>query len=239
MSTATVATTGPSAISQIPPLEAGDRLTRDEFERRYELMPHLKKAELIEGVVYMPSPVSADGHGVPHASFTTWLGVYWSATPGVEVGDNTTVRLDLDNEPQPDDYLRILPEYGGQSGDSGGYIDGAPELVVEVAASSASYDLHDKMNSYRRNGVCEYVVWRVWDREIDWFFLREGLYERLVPNADGVFQSQVFPGLWLDARALISQKLAHVIEVLQKGLSDPEHAEFVAKLEKAKQGKST
>lgn len=234
MSTATPSLTERSTTNRIPPLEPGDRLTREEFERRYEAMPHLKKAELIEGVVYMPSPVSVDGHAVPHASFTTWLGVYWSGTPGVEVGDNATLRLDLDNEPQPDDYLRILPDYGGQSGGSGGYIAGAPELVAEVAASSASYDLHDKLNAYRRNGVCEYVVWRVWDREIDWFVLREGRYERLPPNADGVFQSEVFPGLWLDARALISRKLARVIEVLQNGLSTPEHAEFVMRLGNAK-----
>jgi len=234
MSTTSVSTTDVPTISQVPPLQAGDRLTRDEFERRYEAMPHLRKAELIEGVVYMPPSVSADGHGVPHASFTTLLGVYWSATPGVEVGDNTTLRLDLDNEPQPDDYLRILPEYGGQSGDSGGYIEGAPELVAEVAASTASYDLHDKMNAYRRSGVCEYVVWRVWDREIDWFVLREGRYERLEPDADGVFQSQAFPGLWLDARALISRDLARVIDVLKNGLSTPEHSKFVVQLEKAK-----
>ena len=155
MSTTTVSTAGPPTVDQVPPLQAGDRLTREEFERRYEATPHLKKAELIEGVVYMPPPVSANGHGVPHASFTTWLGMYWWATPGVQVGDNTTLRLDLDNEPQPDNFLRILPECGGQSGDSGGYIAGAPELIAEVASSSVSYDLHDKMNAYRRNGVCE------------------------------------------------------------------------------------
>ncbi len=237
MSTATSAVTEPSHTRAIPPLEAGDRLTRDEFERRYEAMQNLKKAELIEGIVYMPSPVSADGHGVPHVDITTVLGVYRSQTPGVQVGDNCTVRLDLDNEPQPDDYLRILPEYGGQSDDSGGYIEGAPELIAEVAASSVSYDLHDKMNAYRRNGVREYVVWRVRDRDIDWFVLRDGRFERLTPNAPGVYQSEVFPGLWLDTRAMIEGNLAGVLQVLQNGLSSLEHAAFVERLEQAKSGK--
>ncbi len=187
----------------------------------------------------MPSPVSADGHGVPHASFTTWLGTYWWATTGTQVGDNTTLRLDLDNEPQPDDYLRVLPDYGGQSGDSGGYIEGAPELIAEVSSSSVSYDLHDKMNAYRRNGVREYVVWRVWDREIDWFVLREGRYERLMPDAGGVYKSEVFPGLWLDAQALIAEDLARVRQVLQDGLATAEHTEFVSRIENAKKEHSS
>jgi len=237
MSTATSAVTEPTQARVIPPLQPGDRLTRDEFERRYEAMPHLKKAELIEGVVYIPSPISADGHGAPHFDLTTVLGVYRWQTPGIQGGDNCTIRLDLDNEPQPDDYLRILPEYGGQSSDSGGYVEGAPELIAEVAASSVSYDLHDKLNVYRRHGVREYVVWRTWDQEIDWFVLRGGRYERLAPNAEGVYQSEVFPGLWLDGRALISGNLTRVSDVLRDGLSSPEHATFVQRLEQAKSGK--
>lgn len=99
----------------VPPLESGDRLTRAEFERRYEAMPNLKKVELIEGVVYIASPVRVNQHAHPHAALVTWLGVYQAATPGTQVGDNSTVRLDIDNEPQPDAFLRLLPEYGGQS----------------------------------------------------------------------------------------------------------------------------
>ena len=98
--------------SPIPPLESGDRLTRAEFERRYQATPEKFKAELIEGVVYVASPVRSF-HGVPHADLVTWLGVYRTATPGVSVADNTTTRLDLDNEPQPDALLRI--EIGGIS----------------------------------------------------------------------------------------------------------------------------
>src|SRR5207248_362002 len=126
-------------ISKIPPLVAGDRLTRDEFERRYETMPDVKKAELIEGVVYMPSPVRVDAHASPHAELLAWLGHYKAFTPGVQVGGNGTVRLDLDNEPQPDAFLRIFPEFGGQSKTVEGFVEGAPELVVEVSVSTASY----------------------------------------------------------------------------------------------------
>jgi len=214
-------------------LQAGDRLTRAEFERRYRGMPHVRKAELIEGVVYMPSPVSNEGHSSPHFELITLLGVYRAQTPGVQGGDNGTVLLDLDNEPQPDAFVRVLPTYGGQSGDRGDYVEGAPELIAEVTASSASYDLHDKLRVYRRNGVCEYIVWRVWDREIDWFVLCEGAYERLAPTADGVYRSEVFPGLWLDAAALLAGNLAQAIQVVQQGLASPSHAEFVARLQQA------
>lgn len=215
----------------VPELRAGDRLTRAEFERRYAAMPHVKKAELIEGVVYMPSPVTQEDHGGPHFDVIGWLAAYRAGTPGVEGGDNSTLHLDLDNEPQPDAVLRILPNYGGQSRNSGKYVGGAPELIVEVAASSASYDLHDKLRAYRRNEVREYVVWRVWDRAIDWFLLRDDRYERLVPNAAGQYQSAVFPGLWLDAAALLRGDLAQVIAVLQQGLATPEHGQFVSRLE--------
>jgi len=159
----------------LPALENGDRLTRAEFERRYDAMPHLKKAELIEGVVYVPSPVRHRQHGSPHAHLIGWLFQYAANTPGVEIGDNSSVRLDLDNEPQPDALLFIDPACGGQVRIStDGIIEGAPELVAEVASSSVSYDLHAKLHVYRRSGVLEYMVWRVLEREIDWFVLRAG-----------------------------------------------------------------
>ena len=175
----------------------------------------------------MPSPVSAEDHGEPHFDIITWLGVYRAHTPVVRGGDNSTLRLDPDNEMQPDGYLRLLPEFGGQSKVVEGYIEGAPELVAEIAASSASYDLHDKLNAYRRNGVREYVVWRVWDRTIDWFLWKEGRYEPLPLTEDGLYKSRVFPGLWLDPRAVIAGDTARVLKVLQEGLADKEHAEFV------------
>jgi Uma2 family endonuclease len=221
------------AARRMPPLRNGDHLTRDEFERRYQAMPQVNKAELIEGVVHMPSPVSAEEHGEPHFDVITWLGVYRAHTPGVRGGDNATLRLDLDNEPQPDGYLRLAPECGGQARVVDGYVTGAPELIAEVAASSASYDLHDKLNAYRRNGVREYVVWRVWDAAVDWFLVRHGRYEPL-PWTDGVYRSEVFPGLWLDAAAVLGGDLARVLQVLQQGLASPEHAAFVARLQQAR-----
>ena len=217
----------------IPPLENGDRLTRAEFERRYDAMPHLKKAELIEGEVYMPSPVRYRQHGHPHTRLVNWLGNYETDTPGVEAGDNSSVRLDVDNEPQPDAFLIILPERGGQARISeDDFIEGAPELVAEVASSSVSYDLGKKLNVYRRCGVREYIVWRVRDRQVDWFVNREGRFEPLPPSADGILRSTVFPGLWLDPAALVQGEKARVKAVLEQGLKSAEHAEFVARLER-------
>ena len=210
----------------VPPLEGGDRLSRDEFERRYAASPHLPNAELIEGVVYVAAAVRAKSHGQPHGSVMTWLGVYQALTPGVGLGDNTTVRLDAENEPQPDGLLRI--EVGGPSRISDDdYIEGAPELVAEIAASSASYDLHDKKEAYRRNGVQEYLVWQVFERKVDWYRLQNGKYELLQPDQDGVVKSRVFPGLWLAVSALLEGEMAKVLAVLQVGLSSSDHAEFV------------
>jgi Uma2 family endonuclease len=208
------------------PLEAGDHLTRAEFERRYEACPDLKKAELVEGVVYVPSPVRLDVHAAPHGLISAWLCVYEGRTPGVVMGDNATVRLDLDNEPQPDALLRIVR--GGQSRLSeDGYVEGAPEAVVEITASTASYDLHAKLRAYRRNGVREYVVWRVRDEALDWLVLEAGAYVPLPPAIDGTLRSRVFPGLWLDPPALLRRDIPRVLAVLEEGLKSPEHAAFV------------
>ena len=224
-----ISTTAISPILTIPPLENGDKLTRHEFERRYHAMPNLKKAELIEGVVYMASPVRAKQHGKPHARIMGWLIAYEAATPGVESLDNTTILLDTDNEPQPDALLRI--ETGGQSRiNKDDYVEGAPELIVEIAASSASYDVHEKLKVYRRNQVQEYLIWRVYDHQFDWFRLQQGEYIQLQPNADNIICSQVFPGLWLDKTALLGGDLGKVLTVVQQGLASPEHENFISRL---------
>ncbi|WP_254507441.1 Uma2 family endonuclease [Anatilimnocola floriformis] len=220
------------AAARVPPLQSGDRLSRDEFERRYKAMSAKVKCELIKGVVYVtPPPVSDEGHSQPHVRFVTWLGVYAAYTPGVVAGDNGTVRLDADSEPQPDALLRILPQHGGQSRTSqDDFVEGAPEFVAEIAASSASYDLHDKLDAYRRCGVREYVVWRTWDRMIDWFQLKDGQFVRQSPDSEGLLKSSTFPGLWLDPTALLSGNQARVLQILQQGLAAAEHQEFVATL---------
>jgi Uma2 family endonuclease len=210
-----------------PPLENGDRLTRSEFEHRYQGMSNLKKAELIEGRVYMASPVRATKHSEPHAAIMTWLGNYWAVTPNVQLLDNPTVRLDEDNEPQPDACLRIEFLAGGRSVISDDdYVVGAPELIVEIAASTASYDLHEKKQVYRRNGVREYIVWRILDRALDWFQLENGVYVQLPISEDRTLHSQVFPGLWLLPEDLLAGNLSAVLAGLQLGLMSPEYLEF-------------
>ncbi|MGB3403078.1 MAG: Uma2 family endonuclease [Microcoleaceae cyanobacterium] len=210
----------------IPPLENGDSLTRVEFERRYNAMPHLKKAELIEGIVYMASPLRFESHAEPHANLMGWLWTYKIATPGVRLGDNPTVRLDFDNEPQPDAVLLIDSQFDGQSRlSSEGYIEGAPELVAEVSASTATIDLRDKKRAYRRNGVKEYIVWQISDSKLDWFALENEDYISLIPE-DGIIKSRVFPGLWLAVSSLIEGDMAQVMATLQTGLAASEHQGF-------------
>jgi Uma2 family endonuclease len=190
-------------------------------------MPHLKKAELIEGRVYMAAAVRRS-HGKAHGNIMAWLGMYSVATPGIELIDNTTVRLDESNEPQPDASLRIETESVGSSRVSeDDYIEGPPELAVEIAGSSASYDLHEKLQAYQRNGIQEYVVWQIYENRLDWFQLVEGKYEPLPPDADGIIRSRVFPGLHLAVESLLTGDMAEVIAVLHKGVQTKEHAAFV------------
>jgi Uma2 family endonuclease len=221
---------GPGRFA-IPPLEPGDHLTRDEFERRYDAMPNLSIAELLEGVVYMPAATRASYHSRPQQIVATLFGVYDANTPGTISFDNASVRLDLKNMPQPDQVLLLLPECGGQSQlSSDDYIENAPELVWEVSASSASYDLNVKLRVYQRNGVKEYVVWRVLDEAIDWFVLQGTDYVKQTRTADGMHKSAVFPGLWVNPDELVRQSMDLVLKTLDRGLASPEHQTFIKQL---------
>ncbi len=216
-----------------PRLKEGDRLTREEFERRYDAMPNLKKAELIEGVVYMPSPVRHVEHGQPHGIIITWVGTYYALTPLTDFSDNATVRMDEINDPQPDVVLLIDERAGGRARiGQDGYLEGAPELIVEVAASTGDYDLQAKLRAYERNGVREYIVWRTEDGGLDWFRLRGRKYARVHPNTEGVIESSAFPGLRLHVGALLKGNLKKVLSELRKGLKSKKHAEFIQRLAK-------
>jgi Uma2 family endonuclease len=233
---ATIPSTTPSPPfakrAAVPPLVNGDRLTRDEFERRYNAMPGVNKAELIEGVVYMPSPVRYESHSKPHMVLATLLGYYAAKTPGLTgFGDNGTVRLDNDNEPQPDLFLLLPAQAGGKTKvDDDDYISGPPALVCEIAASTASIDLHHKLNAYRRNGVEEYLVWRTEDAAIDYFTLQSGDFVPLACESDGTLRSRIFPGLWLHPTSLVNTDLPAIFALLDKAAATPDHAEFVRKL---------
>lgn len=219
------------AADRLPPLENGAHLSAHEFLRRYEAMSELKKAELINGVVYMASPVRLDQHGEPDNLVQTWLGTYSIATPGVKAATNATTRLGPDDVPQPDGLLRLLPECGGQSRlDPKGYLVGAPELVVEVSASTASLDVREKLTAYRRAGVREYLVWRTEDGAVDWWVLEDDAYLPLTPDANGILRSRTFPGLWLDLTVLLAGDGFRLMATLQQGLASAEHVAFGADL---------
>jgi hypothetical protein len=218
-----------TAINErVPPLAGGDKLTRAEFLRRWEANPDIKNAELIGGIVYMPSPVTM-AHGVMEGDVGTWLGVYRAATPGTEMGHNTTSFL-LKDTPQPDLYLRILQEYGGTSWAEDKYLSGVPELLIEVCRSSASYDLHVKFDLYQKAKVPEYLTILLYEKEIRWHTLNKNKYGLLPPDDDGLWRSRIFPGLWLDGKALLARNVQKVLDRLQEGLRSSEHQRFVADL---------
>lgn len=193
-------------------------------------MPEIKKAELIEGIVYMGSPVYVS-HAAPDSLIQTWLGYYAARTPGTVGLTNVTFRLDSDNVVQPDCLLRIASEFGGQMRvDEDGYLRGAPELVVEIAATSAAIDFHQKRRVYRRAGVREYLIWRTLDQKFDWLILAQDEYQASAPDARGVISSLHFPGLALAVDALLARDAAKTLDVLQDALQQPAHASFVAAL---------
>ncbi len=196
------------------PLESGDRLTREEFHRRCCARPDIKKANLVEGVVYVASPARFVQHDRPNGIVVMWIEVYAAATPGVEAGVAATIILSETSEVQPDGLLFWVEPPGNARINDEGYIEGAPELIIEIAASSASYDLHDKMDAYRRAGVQEYIVWQVLEKRIDWFRLRDGAYVPLRPDSRGVVESEVFPGLRLPVAAMLAGDRAAVLAAL-------------------------
>jgi Uma2 family endonuclease len=215
----------------VPELHTGDRMTRPEFHAAYERTPPGFKAELVGGIVYVASPLKRR-HGSPHVVLATLFGVYRLNTPGVEAADNTTLLLGEEAEPQPNLYLRVLPEYGGQSRTTpDDYVEGAPELVAEVAHSTRALALHAKRADYTRAGVREYLVLCLREGRLRWFDLRAD--RELAPDPDGVLRIHCFPGLWIDVEALFEQD-RRVITVLEQGLATPEHAAFVQSLAEAR-----
>ncbi len=210
----------------IAPLEDGARLTASEFLRRYEAMPEVKKAELIEGVVHMPSPVRVAQHGEPDNFTQTWLGTYAAFTPGVIAASNSTVKFDIENVPQPDALLFVETSADGRERlDDEGYLVSAPEWVAEIAASTASIDMHEKLRVYRRHGVREYLVWLAEEERIVWFHFAGETIE-LVADARGRVASRVFPGLVLDTRAALARDAARVLATLQSAMKSRAHRQF-------------
>ena len=195
----------------IPPLQNGDHLTRDEFERRWDLHPEIKRAERIHGRVYVEMSVSPL-HGKKHITISTWVGTYTLNHPECEAIDNGTVRLGAESDPQPDVMLRKVA--GGSSEETKSAIEGPPEFVFELSASSASFDLHDKKDLYREFGVVEYVVWQLYENRLDWFRLENGEYTTVAPNTEGIIESTTFPGLRLAVNKLLEGDAAGVIALL-------------------------
>lgn len=206
-------------------LNNGDRLSMAEFKRLYEASPHIRRAELIEGVVYVASPVFLP-HARAQANAITWLGNYQVKTPHTIVTGEQSVELDIDNGVQPDALLWIE----GDIDEEGGLVVGSPTLVVEVAASTRSYDLGIKKRVYRRNKVKEYLVFAALEEEIHWFYWDDGIYKEIEPDEKGIYQSRVFGGLWLEGEAFWKRDMAQVLKVLGEGMESAEHAQFIKTL---------
>lgn len=218
----------PYAPAELCELHSGDRMSREEFHRIYDAMPDGFKAELIGGTVYVPSPLRRR-HATMHLELGAVFFHYASRTKGLEAGDNATVLLGEESEPQPDLYLRILPEHGGRSRSTGDdYIWGPPELVAEIAHSTCSIDLHAKKDDYTKHGVCEYVVVCIREEIVRWFDLENGT--EFTPGDDGIVRSVLFPGLWIETRALFEKNAARLIGTLEAGLATAGYREFVRKL---------
>lgn len=228
------AETKQSQTASLPTLQPGDQMHAEEFERRYLATPNCRKAELIEGCVYVPSPARLR-HGQPHGLLMGWVVNYAVATPGTDYADNATNRLDSENELQPDVALFVDPSCGGQTRVSeDGYLTGAAEFVAEVSVSSVALDRGPKLRTYQRHGVKEYLIWRVDDQILEWYRRSNDQFELIPEGPDGVIRSSAFPGLWLNSSTMLQRDGLAVMQTLQAGLADQHHAEFVQRLENAK-----
>jgi Uma2 family endonuclease len=212
-----------------PLLDTGYHLSADEFHERYKLLPDEQHAQLIEGIVYMASPVSLL-HSVPHATITGLCVVYSARTPRLETSANGTVRLDKKNEYEPDGYMRIVDSGRTRIFDRH-YLEGGPEFVYEISNTTVSMDLHEKFEVYERKAVQEYAVWQVQEQRIDLFVAVRGKFRRLQPDVDGILKSKVFPGFWLDTRAMVNGNNGKALATLEAGIASAEHAEFVKRLQ--------
>lgn len=217
------------AVEQKLPLDPGMRLSREEFLRRWDQLPDLKRAELIDGIVSMSSPV-ADSHSRFVMVLGSWVYRYEEATPGCWSGTGGTWFM-LDSVSQPDVHLILRQEAGGQSGIDDKYRTGSPELAIEVSNATLRYDTGPKLALYQRAGVREYLICSPERREILWRYLEQGRYVLLEPDAAGVLRSRVFPGLWLDSKALFENDRLALRTTIEKGIASPEHAAFVQLLQ--------
>ena len=222
-------TRSPTQMGTMPSLVEGQRLDQPVFHERYQAMPPGTRAELIDGLVYIPSPVGPD-HGRAHVPTLVWLSYYQENTPGVEVLDNASTVLGHKSEPQPDGLLRILPEYGDRTRTDRRFVRGVPELVIEVSHTSRYTDLGPKLDDYQRAGVQEYIVRALEPDEVLWFVLRAGLFVELPPGSDGILRSEIFPGLWLAPEALIAGDTRRLRLLIDLGVATPEHAALVDRL---------
>ncbi len=221
----------------VPPLRHGDRLTVEEFERRWAAMPELKHAELIEGLVFMnAAALRWDWHAEPHGLVVHVMTSYSFATPGVRFGLEPSIRMEPASMPQPDAVLRVDERSGGRSRLEGGYLVGSPEFLMEISGSSEKHDLREKKALYLRAGVQEYLNWSVLDERILLFALSGSEYLEVSPGNDGILKSSTLPGLWFDPVGLVRADHERISGVLQGGLQSPEHQAFVKELERRRAG---
>lgn len=207
-------------------LQSGDCMSRNEFHQIYLRTPDDFHAELIEGIVYVASPVGYN-HCIFHSAVIATLTNYSARTTGVVSMTCGSTILGEDTEVQPDAALRIEANAGGRSRIDSDLVFGPPELVVEVAHSSRAIDLHSKKRAYQKAGVYEYLVLCVKESELAIYNLRNDQGE---VRKDGVYRSVMFPGLWIEIAAWLSNDLKRTNETLEQGLASPEHAEFVKRL---------
>jgi hypothetical protein len=217
-------------LAWIEPLliRPGDRMTLEEFLERWEQMPDLKFAELIDGTVYMPSPISRE-HMRVDSRVQGLCSYYCLRTAGTESGTNGTWLLNGVGGAQPDCSVHILQEFGGRSTTKRGLAAGAPEFVAEVCYSSRAYDLGPKLALYQAAGVDEYLAILVEERRFEWRVLINGSYE-LMDSDHGVYRSRILPGLWIDSNAFWNDQSAALLQTLEQGLASQEHQDFAALL---------
>jgi hypothetical protein len=214
-----------------PPLADGQLVSLEEFEQRFDATPDLKHAELLDGVAYLRHDGRAFA-GSCRAALIGWLGVYSASTRFLLPGAHGHVALDDRNELQPDAILAVRPEAGGTVVlDATGVVRSAPDFAADVFTTTNATLLPKRIAAHERGGTLEYLVWYAEHKCVDWLVRERGEFVAMNPDpADGLLKSVAFPGLWLDATALLNGDLDTVLAALQRGLASAEHKAFVSQL---------
>ena len=177
---------------------------RITFEEYLDSLTEESKGDLFDGLLYMQTPPSDAHEEIFGFLFDILRNYVLEKNLGVVRGSRTAIRFAEEHGTQPDIVFisnarrHLIYPY---------YIDGAPEVVVEILSpSTRKLDRGKKMALYAENGVLEY--WQVDPEDQTAKFLRnnDGVWAPMPVGGDGIFHSEAISGFWLNVQWLFTEE---------------------------------